>query len=123
MRYVTIPKDALIETAALDGTREPMAFTFLLMKLWTLDPSFSERGVEGLEQALKIRSAFRDKKPGDTVALEDSDWSALAGVIQRPSPKATPLPRLIDAIELFRAVIDAPSTAPGAEPIRARRTG
>jgi hypothetical protein len=116
MRYITIPDDAWIETAALDGSKEPISFQKLVLHLWTLDSSFSERGISGLEQALKIRTLFRGKKPCDVVPIEDEDWRALKEVIERPRPNSIPMPRLVEATELFRAVTNAPGEAPSEAP-------
>ncbi|HTA18483.1 MAG TPA: hypothetical protein VK989_04285 [Polyangia bacterium] len=122
MRYITIPDDAWIETAALDGSKERVSFQKLMLHLWTLDSSFSERGISGLEQALKIRTLFRGKEPRDIVPIEDEDWRALNEVVERPRPNSIPQPRLLEAIEHFRAVTTAVTTAPSEAPDAAKPT-
>lgn len=87
-RYVRIPALASIVTIVRNekkGVTErgpaEIPFEQLVLDVWTLHPSFA-KGLAAIDAAIRIRSAFRGKRPGEDVVLDEEAWQRLVSVVQ-----------------------------------------
>jgi hypothetical protein len=87
-RYITIPALASIVTGVRDDTKGTtgsrnveVPFEQIVLDIWSVHPSFA-RGIASMDAAIRIRSAFRGKKPGETVCLDDEAWTRLVSVVK-----------------------------------------
>jgi len=104
MKYITIPEDL---TLGQDEKGEPVTQPF---QAWLSSSPLNSKafGASGktLRQSVAIEARFKDKKPGDTVPLEEEEYTLLSGAVETPEGGFnTPIAKLF--LSFMDAVADA----------------
>jgi len=105
MRYVTIPRDVV---AVIKGQTITIKFSECLEN-W-LDDRRVGRSHQSMRYAARIDAKMRDRRAGDEVQLEDSEWAMLSEVVREREPGNEYNAQLMrHALSLLDAVLDAPN--------------
>lgn len=96
MRYVKIPEPIQIknlttgEPILVDGGSSPWRMCRYLADIVLPDGALG-KGYDADRVRSAVRDAFRDAKPGEYVAIEDSHHAAVCAAIKEPEAKITPI--------------------------------
>jgi len=96
MRYVKIPEPIQIrnlntgEPILVDGGSSPWRMCRYLADIVLPDGAMG-KGYEADRVRAAVRAAFRDAKPGEYIAMEDSHHVAVCAAIKEPEAKVTPV--------------------------------
>ena|SRR5579859_143971 len=112
--YVRKPKDkARILNSDTDEPIGEASFDDLVRALCK-----SQRYLQATDvfDGYETRKALLSAKPGDSVPVPDDAWNALVAEAKRPTVLSANFVQSPEALELIRAITDAPSKDPRTEP-------
>lgn len=124
MRYFTVPETVILKNPITGEVGKAYNFYEFAQNTLLGEKRFG-KSVKELRAAVRIGDVLRDKKPGDVIALESSDWDILKDVAEAPEGGylpgiATQVIGYIEAVigaaekapELVKSVVDAPTVKP-----------
>jgi len=113
MRYIVIPPKQVLDSVIDSRTKQPVSYGLwdMLQEHCWGHPSWRQGGETTMNALDRIYDAFKDKKEGDVVELENADYEVIKPIAimegkQLPSSASMQLNRLM------RPFIIAPTEAP-----------